>query len=153
MQNKHITFYRGSHNRTSGGGVQVERRLSTRHDAQTKCTWNLATRGFPLQLCSISLPTISYMWEASIPAVQFQTSDKSSYLLRSGWLLHKQKREFSDTNFENGKLWWHFDWMLQSSSGRKASYLKVSIRELSFPFQSTLHTKMAIMQNCCGLMM
>jgi len=54
------------------------------------------------------------------------------------------RREFSDTNFEIGKLCQRFDLMLQSSSGQKSeafnrniskiSNLKVGVRELSFAF-------------------
>ena len=33
--------------------------------------------------------------------------------------ISKWERKFSDTNFEIGKPCWHFDWMLQSSSGQK----------------------------------
>ena len=80
----------------------------------------------------------------------------STQWLLLSWLLHKWKWEFSDNKFEIGKSWRHFDWTLQSSSGWKVktkacwrlkhsvktsarfSDLKVSIRELFFPFVAVL---------------
>jgi len=59
----------------------------------------------------------------------------STQWLLLSWLLHKWKREFSDTNFEIGKPWRHFDWTLQSSTGWKVKTEAFS-RNVSKVFRS-----------------
>ena len=62
------------------------------------------------------------LWRASVVFGCLTGKVCLEWLLLS-WLLHKWKREFSDTNFEIRNPCRCFDWMLQSSSGRKRVWL------------------------------